>query len=212
MEPGQKLVLEQRAFLKGYQRFEIRANGDLDVLYKRILVQRQFQIPLWRIIAQSERYKSRHVGSMLGAIIFGALALGTLYGIIAALRSTSDRDIAFVLGFPFIFFGVFAWIAFYRFITQSIDAAIFHLREGGQIHVWFEKPEAESFDAFCKVLARKAEDAWNYRPVDEAGTGIAGEIAALKRLNTSGVLTDAEFERAKAKLLQQAEERKIGFA
>jgi len=37
-------------------------------------------------------------------------------------------------------------------------------------------------------------------------------MAAWKKLKDSGVLNDAEFERAKAKLLEQTEQKRIGFA
>jgi len=64
---------------------------------------------------------------------------------------------------------------------------------------------------FCETLTQKAEDAWNKRPIEPFAQSLAGEIAALKKLKDSGVLSDVEFERAKAKLLEQAEQRKIGF-
>jgi ribosomal protein S20 len=99
-------------------------------------------------------------------------------------------------------------------MQQSVNAVIFYTRDGGQIHVRFEKPDAPSFNSFCETLSKKCEEAWNNRPIDPSVQSIAGEIAALKNLHDKGILSDAEFERAKAKLIDQTEvkEKKIGFA
>jgi hypothetical protein len=61
-------------------------------------------------------------------------------------------------------------------------------------------------------LTKKAEEAWNHRPIEPDRSSLAGELAALKKLKDTAVLTDAEFERAKAKLLEQQEQRRIGFS
>ena len=212
MVPRENLILEQKAFMKGRQRLQIRPDGDLEIYFERLSTRRQFRIPLWQIVSKSERHKFLNSGNLVGTIIFGALTLGTLWGVISCLRSTTDKDVAIVLAFPLLFFGVFAWICFWRLRTQSVDAVVFYNREGGQIHVWFEKPDAGTFYSFCEALSKKAEEAWNHRPLEPAAQSIAGEIAALKKLNSSGVLTDAEFERAKAKLLEQTEQKRIGFA
>jgi ribosomal protein S20 len=212
MIPEKITTIEQRAFLRGYQKLEIRPDGDLEVCFKRFSIQRQFRIPLSQINSKSERHKFQNVGSLVGFIIFGVLSLFTLWGVISCLLSEPDRSVAAVLLFPLIFFLVFAGVCFSRFRQQSVNAVIFYVREGGQIHVWFEKPDAKTFNSFCETLSKKCEAAWNNRPLDPSVQSIAGEIAALKKLHEKGVLSDAEFERAKAKLIEQTEERKIGFA
>ena len=207
-------VIEQRAFLRGHQKLEIRPDGDLEVSFKRFSVQRQFRIPLSQINSKSERHKFLNVGSLAGFVIFSVMSLFTLWGVIECLRSETDKGVAGVLMFPLMFFLVFAWICFSKFRQQSVNAVIFYIREGGQIHVWFEKPNAITFNSFCENLAKKCEEAWNNRPLDSSIQSIAGEIAALKNLHEKGVLSDAEFERAKAKLIDQTgqKDRKIGFA
>jgi hypothetical protein len=208
----QNRILEQKVFVKGYQRFEIRNDGDLAVLFKRFSIRREFRIPLWQILPKPERHKSVNAGSLVGAIVFGVAALWIIWGMISCFRSPTDKDITFVLIFPLIFVGTFFVISFYRYMIRSVDATIFYFRGGGQIHIWTGKPNKAHFSSFCEMLSEKAEDAWNYRPVEPESQSIAGEIAALKRLNSTGVLTDAEFERAKAKLLEQTQEKRIGFA
>jgi hypothetical protein len=211
MLPQENLVLEQRAFMKGCQRIEIRPDGDLDVSFKRLLTRRQYRVPLWQLHSKPERHKFVHVGSLVGTIIFGLGTLGILWGVVSSLRSPPDKPTAVVLLFPLTFVGVLFGMCFWRYINLSVDATIFYFRQGGQLHIWFEKPDADRFTSFCETLSKKAEESWNHRPVDPGSQSIAGEIAALKRLNSTGVLTDAEFERAKAKLLEQAEEKRIGF-
>jgi hypothetical protein len=211
MLPQENLILEQRAFMKGCQRIEIRPDGDLDVSFKRLLARRQYRVPLWQLHSKPERHKFVHVGSLVGTIIFGLGTLAILWGVVSALRSPPDRPTAVVLLFPLAFVGALFGICLSRYINLSVDAMIFYFRQGGQLHIWFEKPDADRFSSFCETLSKKAEESWNHRPVDPGSQSIAGEIAALKRLNSTGVLTDAEFERAKAKLLEQAEEKRIGF-
>lgn len=214
MVPETTTTIEQRGFLKGYQKLVIRPDGDLEVFFKRFSVQRQFRIALWQINPQSERYKFQNVGSLVGVIIFGVLSLFTLGGAITCLLSPPDRSVAAVLLFPLAFFVVFACVCFSKYREQSVNAVIFYLREGGQIHVRYEKPDPATFNSFCETLSRKCEEAWNNRPIDPTVQSIAGEIAALKNLHDKGVLSGAEFEQAKAKLIDQTEakERKIGFA
>lgn len=214
MIPERATTIEQRGFLKGYQKLVIRPDGDLEVFFKRFQIERQFRIQLSRINPKSERHKFLNVGSLVGAIIFSVLSLITLWGGISCLLSPPDRSIAPVLLFPFAFFVVFTGVCFSKFGQQSVNAMIFYIRDGGQIHVWFEKPDAKTFNSFCETLSKKCEEAWNNRPLDSSVQSVAGEIAALKNLHEKGVLTDAEFERAKAKLIDQTEvkEKKIGFA
>jgi hypothetical protein len=212
MIPQETQTLEQKAFIKGCQKFQICSDGDLEVSFRRLATQRQFRIPLWQINPKWERHKFQKAGNWAGFLIFGALALLVLFGIISCLRSKPDRDVAIVLLFPLIFLGIFSWVCFWRLKTQSVDAIIFYTREGGQIHVWFEKPDAKTFHSFCETLSKKCDQAWNNRPVEPGTQSMAGEIAALKKLLDSGVLSAAEFERAKSRLFDQVEEKKIGFA
>jgi hypothetical protein len=214
MIPETTTAIEQRGFLKGYQKLVIRSDGDLEVFLKRFSAQRQFRIALSQINPKSERHTFQSVGSLVGVIVFCVLSLFTLWGVISCLLSPPDRCVAAVLLFPLTFFVVFACVCFSKFRQESVDAVIFYLREGGQVHVRYEKPDATTFNSFCETLSRKCEDAWNNRPIDPSVQSIAGEIAALKNLHARGVLSDAEFERAKAKLIDQSDvnEKKIGFA
>ncbi len=206
------LCIVQKAFVKGKQKLEIRTDGDLEITFKSIFIQRQFRVPLAQIIPKSERHKIKDPGAMVGLCIFGLLTFATLYGMFTCFSSPSDRDVAGILFIPFLFFLVFALVCFFRLRTQSVNATVFYTRGGNEIDVWFEKPDTESFNSFCETLSKKAQEAWDNRQVDPAPQSLAGELTALKKLKDSRVLNDAEFERAKAKLLEHAEQKRIGFA
>ena len=211
MMPQETTRLEQQAFIKGWQKFEIFTDQDLEVSFKRLATQRCFRIPLWQIDPKSERHKYPHYGTWISLAVFSALALVTLYGIIGCLRSEPDKFTAGMLAFPLVFFAVFSWICFWRLKTLSVDAVIFHTRAGTQIHVWHDNPDAATCNAFCETLSKTSEEAWNNRPLDPSIQSMAAEIAALKKLHATGVLSDAEFERAKTKIIDQGDLKRIGF-
>ena len=100
MIPETTTTIEQRGFLKGYQKLAIRPDGDLEVFFKRFSVQRQFRIALSQINPKSERHKFQSVGSLAGVIIFGVLSLFTAWGVITCLLSPPDRSVAAVLLLP----------------------------------------------------------------------------------------------------------------
>jgi len=208
MIPEMTTTIEQRGFFCGYQKFEIRRDGHMEVICKRFSTHNQFKVPLWQLNPNPTRLKFRQPGSVVGAVIFGICSLG----VIAGMMASRDWAIVGVLAFPLFLFGILFWACFWKLQTQSVNANVYYFRNGsGQIHVWFEKPDAKTFHAFCETLTENAEEAWNNRPIEPSAQSLAGEIAALKKLKDSGVLNEAEFERAKAKLLDQAEQRKIGF-
>jgi len=204
IQDGQ-ISLEQKAFLRGRQKLELQTAGELEITVKRFSTLRQFKIPLWQIIPNPERIKARANGSIIGMIIFGLIELFFLIGICCI----KDVGAAGALAVPMALFGIIFVACLWNFFSKQINAVIFRLRQGGQIHVWYENPDAASFKAFCETLTRRAEQAWLNRPIDSPNS-LAGEIAALKRLVDSGILGEPEFQRAKSKLLE-ATDRKIGF-
>ena len=209
MIPESTNSIEQRAFLKGYQKLSIQADGDLEIIFKRGTTHREMRVPLWHLNPKSERLKFTQSGSLVGAIIFGLCTLGNVAGMIGAGK---DASLRYVLIFPLcLFAGLFA-VCFWKYRTESINSVVFYFRDGnGQLHVWFDNPDPATFTSFCDNLTRKADLAWQNRPIDPSVQSLAGEIAALKKLKDTGVLNDVEFERAKAKILEQSEQRRIGF-
>jgi len=98
--------------------------------------------------------------------------------------------------------------------TKTVNSVAFPVGPSGQLHVWFNLPEPMAFNACCESLAKAANEAQKNRPLNPNSLGapslsLAGEIRELQKLHESKVLTDAEFEQAKAKLLKVA--GSIGF-
>ena len=198
--------LEQRVFLRGYQKIELDSAGDIEITFRQFAVHRQFKVPLWQLIPNPERIRVRAIGSIVGLVTFGLITVGLIGGMVFS----RDWGLAGALAVPTVLFGVIVVACLWNLQTKTIDAMVYHFRQGGQMHVWFERPDAGSFHAFCKTLTKEAELAWQHRPADSTQS-LAGEIAALKKLVESGTLTESEFQKAKEKLLEAANDRKIGF-
>jgi hypothetical protein len=213
MIPERATALEQRKFLRGCQKFEIRPDGELEVTVKRFSFHNQFKFPLWHLNPSPTRRKFIPPGPIVGAVIFGLICAGFVVAMLVGLFTTRDWGLLGALAFPLFLFGIIFAACISKLLTMSVNANLFHFRNGpGQLLIWFGKPDEETFNDFCKTLSKKAEEAWNNRAVDPTPQSLAGELAALKKLKDSGALNEAEFERAKAKLLEQADQKRIGFA
>src|SRR2546421_4308535 len=70
MVPEKITTIEQRAFLRGYQKFEIRPDGDMEVIFKRFSTHNQFKFPLWR--ERVAHGVSRGLGVLFGTSPGGA--------------------------------------------------------------------------------------------------------------------------------------------
>ena len=80
------------------------------------------------------------------------------------------------------------WIIFI-IILPLLGVLVYLIARGGKMHQRAEREardEQQSFDAYVK---------------DVAGSSSADELAKLSRLKEQGVLSDAEFESQKAKIL-----------
>ncbi len=179
----------------------------MDVTFERFGTHREFRLPLWQLAPTPEPLRYRQAGSLVGRVIFGLCRAVAVGGRVFS----HDAGVAAALVFPLFLFGMLFWACFWKLKTQSIDTLVFHLRSGGQIHVWFEKPDARTFQECCAAWKKQAEMAWESRPVSGPSYSLAGEIVELKKLKDSGALTEAEFEKAKARLIDAADERPIGF-
>jgi hypothetical protein len=126
--------------------------------------------------------------------------------------ATRDKGTILALFFPlFMFAAVFA-ACVWKMRSMSVNCVAFSLGPNSQLHLWFELPEPQAFKSFCEALAKAAEDARKNRPLNPLNFGLANEIQELQKLRESKVLSDEEFERAKAKLLSGfSGENNIGF-
>src|ERR1700720_1200540 len=125
MIPEKITTIEQRAFLRGYQKFEIRPDGDLEVLVKRFPAHNQFKFPLWQLNPSPTRLKFLQVGSLVGAVIFGLCSIGVVIGMIVS----RDWGIVGALAFPLFLFGMLFGACFWKLLTQSVNANVFSFRQ-----------------------------------------------------------------------------------
>lgn len=205
MMPEPTNNLRQRMFLRGEQRLSILPDAQLEVSFHRLLLHRQFKIPLWQIDPEPERVRHRPLGALVAGIVFGVVFIGMMVWWIA--DRTSLPGVSFFAGL----FLLMAAVCLWKFKADSVNVLAFHLRQGGQFYLWFENPNAKAFEEFCSTLKKKAEEPWRHRPAQSGSTSLAAEISDLKQLVETGVLSLAEFEKAKAKLIDAASERRIGF-
>src|SRR5438105_14614685 len=104
MIPEKITTIEQRAFLRGRQKFEIRPDGDLEVTVKRFATHNHFKFPLWHLDPNPNRIKFLQVGNLVATIVFGLISLAVVIGMIAS----KDSGTATALGFPLLLFGLLA--------------------------------------------------------------------------------------------------------
>lgn len=208
MVPSKTTILEQKLFLRGRQKFELTEDDHIEVTFQDFSVHRKFKLPIWQIDPEPERIKYREGGTILGIWIFGILWIGTLIGAIFINDVGARMAIIF---FPGLLFSIPFVACIVKFKKKSLDCLSFALRDGGALHIWHEKPDAKTFHAFCEELSRRAKGGFQTE-VHKTDKSLSAEIRELAKLKADGVLSDAEFERAKTKLIDTAGERKIGFS
>lgn len=195
----------QKLFPHGAQRLEILSDGNLEVSFKRWFLHRQFKVPLWQIDPEPERVRHRPLGALIATAVFSLIFLGMFAWWFVERKTTPG-----ILYFAGLFL-VLALLCWWKLKAESVNILSSPLRHGGGLHLWFENPNAKAFEEFCSSLKKKADEAWRHRPAQSGNTSLAAEISDLKKLVDTGVLSEAEFEKAKAKLIEAASERRIGF-
>jgi len=200
MIPEKTTVLTQTSFFRGCQKFEILPDGNLEYTFKRFSLYRQFKIPLWQINPSSQRLKVNPSGSYIGAIFFGIV----LFGFAICALVVRDKGAALAMLVPITMFGVIFAACVWNILTSRVNCVLFVIGPSSQLRLWFNEPEPVVFGSFCKTLTTAAEDAQKNKPLNTSALSpqkLAEEIRELQKLRESKVLSDEEFERAKAKLL-----------
>jgi hypothetical protein len=197
------IKLEQTAWLRGRQSFEVRENEDVVRIGTKMKgTLSEFQIPLNVIHPEPNRLK-RNNGAGLGCmLIFGFLSL-----LVIAL---SFREPAFLM--MLVFFVPMVIAGLLQFRRMSVDAQIFRSRINGQnmVVIWRDLPTKDEFDQFIKSFREKLRK--GEVPIAGATSqSVADEIRKLGDLKKDGLISEKEFEEAKARLLSSLERREIGF-
>ena len=183
-------------------------DGYLQYTFKRLSVFRQFKVPLWQIDPNYQRLKFSPPGPIIGVAIFGILLIVIIYGMLG----TREKGTVLALLIPLLMVTTILGACIWHLRNRSVNCLAFPLRNGPmQFHIWFDLPEPRSFKSFCDALAKATEDAWQNRPPNPESVGLADQIKELQKLRDDKVLTDAEFELAKRKVIGLPPENRSGF-
>jgi hypothetical protein len=200
--PG--LKLEQNAWLRGRQSFEVRENEDVvRVSVKRKGNLNEYQVPLNIFLPEPNRHKHFNYAGFGCMVVVGCLSLLV---IVLGLFRDSAFFMMLVIFIPLFFVG------FMQFRKFSVDAQIFRSRVNGQnaLVIWRNLPTEDDFEQFMKSFQEKLRKV----EVPIAGAtsqSVADEIRKLGELKKDSLISEKEFEEAKARLLGSLERKEIGF-
>lgn len=197
------LRIEQKAWLRGTQAFEIRDNDDfIRVTRNAQSTLNEYQVPLNILHPEPNRFKHLNVPGIVCMAIFGALCL------LMVVLAFSEPAFLMML----VFFVPLVFAGFVQFRRASVDAKVFHTRTDGQaaLVIWCDLPSKTAFEEFTNGLTEKL------RKIDLPVSGpqtqsVADELRKLGELKKDGIISDKEFVEAKARLLGSLEKRQIGF-
>jgi len=197
------IKLEQEAFLKGKQIFELRDDEDcVRVSVKRRAALSEYKLPLGILAHDPSRHKRLDVTGLVLMILFSILTI--------AMFAAATHEPAFLIMVPFFIF--FAVIGFYQFKKQSGDNWIFFNRTNGRpaLVIWADNPQKESVDELCKNITNKVRSLEG-KAVSQLGGSPSDELRKLDGLKKDGIISEIEFEEAKTRLLGSLESKGIGF-
>ena len=120
----------------------------------------------------------------------------------------------FVCGITTLFFGWLPILMVRAAVERTYDSTILHYRNGGvAFAIPNNQPSKEAVAAFVAELSDRIKRAVPLTG-PSAADGFAAQLLQLDELRQRGVLSDEEFAKAKARVLESGEriERRIGFA
>jgi hypothetical protein len=197
--------LEQKLLAKGRQSFELREDDDhVRVTTRRGGSLNEYKVPIEILSPEPSRFKRLDVQMLVGAVIFGCSAAAFVIPTVKT-GEWGYLWVGFFLLLP-------AIACAYKCKVQSQASSIFYSKANGEavLVLWEANPTKASFDEFCRALnerVRKMEVKFSSRH----GMSAADELRKLGELRKDGILSEAEFAAAKAKILDSFENRNIGF-
>lgn len=197
------LKIEQTAWLRGKQSFEVRENEDVvRVSVKRSGNLNEYQVPLNIFLPDPNRHKHFNYAGFGCMVVTGCLSL-----LVVVL---GIHEPAFFMMLV-VFIPLFS-VGFMQFKKFSVDAQIFRSRINGQniLVIWRNLPTPGEFEQFVKNFQEKLRK--SEIPINGVQhQSVADEIRKLGELKKDGLVSEKEFEEAKARLLVSLEKKEIGF-
>ena len=175
-------------------------------------MQREVTLNVIGINSNITREKHLAVDMIVGICIFLLPALGFLWG--AGTAHIGSEAFYWFSG-GFLVFLLPVGLCWREYVRKSYDLLVFsEPRTGNQLVLYRNIPDAATVDAFVGALQTAIARAGNQ--VVAEGAQIPGmisyELERLASLRDRGVLSEPEFQKAKAALLERLTEKpKIGF-
>lgn len=191
--------ITQKAFLKGSRRFELADDEDaIRCEYRKGRNLYRFKVELAQLNPSGLEDRHFATSMLVGTLIFGLATIGMLTGIVFS-KPWSDGRIIFTL-FGILFLLITMMCAF-GIACQNYRVFVFPNQASmGESVVFFsDKPDEDQFNRFIEELKERIAKAKLKQP--QAKAGIASEIRELLKLKDEGVLTEEEFQKAKARLI-----------
>lgn len=209
MTTSGQIRLEQRALFKGKQVFETREDDTIIVTTQTRFSLNQYSLPLAAIDPDPSRIKRYPKQWVAAACFFGLFSIFWLYVLVKFSDATDYVGYAVCLTF----FSVLFATACYQLKKQNQDSLIFYSKANGQpiFSLWYARPSMKCFDEFVSALTSRVRLVCDGAKLPTTGN-VVEEIRQLKKLKDEGILTDAEFESSKKKLLDSLGGQKpLGF-
>jgi len=203
--------LDQRALFHGTRSFVIQKDGKVVATYSGPALRQDLMLQLSCINPNVTREKHVATDMLVGVGIFLIPLLSFLWGIITA-RFGSE---------PFWWFSGAALVfllpvglCWREYMRRSYDLLILmEPMTGNRLVIFRSEPDQAAVDGFLTILQAEMQKAREQLGLvnGPASATLSAEIERLAALRERGVLSEAEFQQAKATVLAGAESRRIGF-
>ncbi len=196
--------LKQYSFMRGRRSFTLRDNGDLLASYEGGGINSTHTIKVGNLDSNSRIEKNRAITRLVLCIftmIPGPLLL--FLGIVGIMSDSGSSGSVVPLMVVGVVFTIFAIGLLRAYFQHSYNLTLFQpLRSGDGVLLFTNKPTKAEFSEFVLALQTEIQKHQIYEQDFGFGSDLASQLQKLSALKNSGVLTDAEFTEAKAKLIQ----------
>lgn len=172
-------AIAQKRFLGGRQTLTI--DGDkLTVEYKRGLSFHERRFDLQGVRPEPVRIRQSPTGAIIARILSGVLGLAWVLAAIHAKTANDTVAHVSVIGAALVAIGLGGWMPM---TEQRMNAVIFQ-GPAGQVALWPNLPNKDTFDAFLAVLTARIREAQKR------------EQPILRQLHQAGILDAWQYDQA----------------
>ena len=189
-------TLSQSAFLKGSQELTLDDQPFVRVKQRQNWVLKEFTLPLDQFDPEPSRVDFIPKQWLIGSLLFGLPLAGLIVGAVAF------NWVAALVGFS-IFLGPFFLICFYRLLKEKADLLVFHNRytRANLLILWNDRPKKDTFDSFVTELRKRVSNHAAQMDSKRSEKSMVVELKELHGLLETGVLTQAEYDAGKRRIL-----------